>query len=98
MIDVDLLLLGTNSVFRDSKAVILVFLSGDLLIADHTLGERECYLARSSNDLKSEFAPTSDTGRKTFRVEKAAIRVGSSVTVISDSTLVLPHLIPIIRA
>ena len=82
--DADLPLFGTKNGFRDSKTVIVVFLSGDLLTADRTLGGRERYLARSGNDLKCEPTSTSYTSRKTFRVKKAAIRVGASVTVSSD--------------
>ena len=80
----------------DSQTVVFKFLCGNLGIVERTAGDGESYLARAKDGLEREITSTSDTGRKALRVEKTTVRIGTSLTVICDSTLVLPQRVLII--
>ena len=95
-IDKNLLFLSTKSVLGDSQTVVFKFLCGNLSIVECTAGDGESYLARAKDGLEHELTSTSDTGRKALRVEKTTVRIGTSITVICNSTLVLPQRVLII--
>ena len=95
-IDKNPLILSTNSVLGDSQTVVFKFLCGNLGIIERTAGDGESYLARAKDGLERELTSTSDTGRKALRVEKTTVRIGTSITVISDPTLVFPQRVLII--
>ena len=90
------LLLSTNSVPGDPQTVVFKFLRGNLGFVERTAGAGESYLARAKDGFERELTSTSDTGRKALRVEKTTVRIGTSITVICNSTLVLPQRVLII--
>ena len=80
----------------DSQTVVFKFLRGNLGIVERTAGAGESYLARVKDGLERELTSTSDTSRTALRIEKTTVRIGTSITAISDSTLVFPQRVLII--